>query len=537
MSIATELTRLNTNKEALTTAKTAIASAITTKGGTVTSGDGFEDFATDIASIPSGGGEDVSGETVNEYVASYLESAFEAYENNPERTVSIVTSYNQHIQDVRKDHPVSIKVNADSDGFVRDNNTGGTYFAEVTNGTLNLFNISKNGGQYIIDNGTSVEKAGHVSTLSSLRMIFAPSIFNVRDMGGWNCDGGTVAYGKAFRGSDLNNETRGVISDADKAMLTNFLGIKSEIDFSEDGTESALGANVLYKASYVSVYYKPQIDLDGTVYQTTKNALLRLFDDAKNNRPSYFHCSVGCDRAGTLAVIIGGILGMSEVEIDINHELSSFTWDTKYSKMLTRQRTDNNYKELISYIKSLTSTVPTSPDYFRDGCIAWCVLAGINIDDINEFRQNMIDGNPETVTAHIKEPEEPITVIYQKSGTFTFQTKGQSGYTETVSRPVGKRLFAKWDSLEYSGEDASTEKVGYVIEAAQSVSRVENYLDYSNEVEMLDHYNPGHNIGENTSGKLTVKLQASSSTTAKLPVTYTVTNFRVYYYSEGESND
>lgn len=60
MSIATELTRLNTNKEALTTAKTAIASAITTKGGTVASGDGFADFATDIASIPSGGGRDMT---------------------------------------------------------------------------------------------------------------------------------------------------------------------------------------------------------------------------------------------------------------------------------------------------------------------------------------------------------------------------------------------------------------------------------------------------------------------------------------------
>lgn len=56
MSIATEITRLNGNLDSLSDAKTAIASAITTKGGTVASGDGFADFATDIASIPSGGG-------------------------------------------------------------------------------------------------------------------------------------------------------------------------------------------------------------------------------------------------------------------------------------------------------------------------------------------------------------------------------------------------------------------------------------------------------------------------------------------------
>ena len=45
----------------LQTARTAIATAITTKGGTVTQGDGFEEFPADIATIPSGGGTVRSG--------------------------------------------------------------------------------------------------------------------------------------------------------------------------------------------------------------------------------------------------------------------------------------------------------------------------------------------------------------------------------------------------------------------------------------------------------------------------------------------
>ena len=48
MSIADKISRLSA-------AKTAIANAITGKGGTVGSGDGFEDFATDIGTIPTGG--------------------------------------------------------------------------------------------------------------------------------------------------------------------------------------------------------------------------------------------------------------------------------------------------------------------------------------------------------------------------------------------------------------------------------------------------------------------------------------------------
>lgn len=44
------------NLQRLVAAKSAIANAITAKGGTVTVGDGLEDFATDIGTISSGSG-------------------------------------------------------------------------------------------------------------------------------------------------------------------------------------------------------------------------------------------------------------------------------------------------------------------------------------------------------------------------------------------------------------------------------------------------------------------------------------------------
>ena len=46
---------LEENVNRVKAAKTAIANAITAKGGTVSSGDGLEDFASDIGTIPSGG--------------------------------------------------------------------------------------------------------------------------------------------------------------------------------------------------------------------------------------------------------------------------------------------------------------------------------------------------------------------------------------------------------------------------------------------------------------------------------------------------
>lgn len=58
MSIATQITALQADKA-------AIATAITNKGGTVNPGDGFDDFAADIATIPSGSTQAKYGVTID----------------------------------------------------------------------------------------------------------------------------------------------------------------------------------------------------------------------------------------------------------------------------------------------------------------------------------------------------------------------------------------------------------------------------------------------------------------------------------------
>ena len=76
---------LEENVNRIKAAKTAIANAITAKGGTIASGDGLEDFANDIATIPSGGGgvDTPSGDAhfslflcndPDEYVYAYINS-------------------------------------------------------------------------------------------------------------------------------------------------------------------------------------------------------------------------------------------------------------------------------------------------------------------------------------------------------------------------------------------------------------------------------------------------------------------------------
>lgn len=70
------------NLQRLVNAKSAISEAITAKGGTVSIGDGFEDFPSDIATIPSGGGSGDASKPVKfidydgSIVASYTPEEF-----------------------------------------------------------------------------------------------------------------------------------------------------------------------------------------------------------------------------------------------------------------------------------------------------------------------------------------------------------------------------------------------------------------------------------------------------------------------------
>ena len=69
-------------------------------------------------------------------------------------------------------------------------------------------------------------KAGTLKPLDALRWIRtrdgSAEAWNVRDLGGWACDGGTVKYGLLIRG--------GRISAADRAVLVGQFGVQHEID-------------------------------------------------------------------------------------------------------------------------------------------------------------------------------------------------------------------------------------------------------------------------------------------------------------------
>lgn len=233
-------------------------------------------------------------------------------------------------------------------------------------------------------------KAGTLKPLDALRWIrtsAGATAWNVRDLGGWPCDGGAVKYGLLIRG--------GKLAAADRDVLVGDLGIQHDLDLrgregggsddEPDMTGSPLGSDVWYTRTQQYAWY-------ALTPVATWQAYLRCVIDAVTHRePVYFHCTAGADRTGTLACVLEGLLGMSQSDIDKDYELTTF-YSGSGSDATARRRNESDWKGLINAVNAV------SGDTFRDKCVHFAVgTCGMSMADINAYRAAMTNGTPETL--------------------------------------------------------------------------------------------------------------------------------------------
>ena len=274
-------------------------------------------------------------------------------------------------------------------------------------------------------------KAGTLKPLDFLRWIRtrnnSAEAWNVRDLGGWACDGGTVKYGLLIRG--------GKLSAADRAVLVGEMGIQHDLDLRgrEGGgsgdepemTESPLGNDVWYTRTQQYAWYAL------TPVPTWETYLRCVIDAVTHREPVYFHCTAGADRTGTLACVLEGILGMSQSDIDKDYELTTF-YSGSGSDANARRRNEPDWKGLINAINAV------SGDTFRDKCVHFAVeTCGISMADINAFRAAMINGTPETLHWY-------QTITKNLTGCTISNSASQvdygEAYTATIAAESGKTI-------------------------------------------------------------------------------------------------
>lgn len=276
--------------------------------------------------------------------------------------------------------------------------------------------------------GTNV--AGTLKPLDALRWIrtsAGATAWNVRDLGGWACDGGTVKYGLLFRG--------GKLAAADRTVLVGELGVQHDLDLrgregggSDDEpemTESPLGSDVWYTRTQQYAWYAL------TPVATWQTYLRCVIDAVTHREPVYFHCTAGADRTGTLACVLEGLLGLSQSDIDKDYELTTF-YSGSGSDATARRRNESDWKGLINAIKAV------SGDTFRDKCVHFAVgTCGMSMADINAFRAAMIDGTPETLHWY-QTITKNLTGCTISNG--AAQVDYGERYTATLTPESGKKL-------------------------------------------------------------------------------------------------
>lgn len=340
---------------------------------------------------------DPNDTTIKTYTYSQVNEAAQKFLNevsyeNADDAVSEIAKYLDPSN--RYDIPAGCTINLEAGELtVYDNATKKAYTVKVKKGPYTFYNITPGiGGEFYVIKNNKVVQKGHLRPTGSLRMIYSntPGLQNMRDLGGWPCDGGTIKYNMLIRGGQVIDAT-----DRDRNTWVNLLGIEHDIFVKtyyesqlkgreEYKIKSPLGENITLYQKDLSVENSENKRNYSAAKEQMNGIINQIFDNAIAGETTYFHCLAGADRTGMVAVIVEGVLGVSRNNIDRDYELTSFN--------CLRERNNDGYIADMNILKSYPGKS------FRDNCVNYLLDCGITIEKINAFRNAVIEGEPEHLT-------------------------------------------------------------------------------------------------------------------------------------------
>lgn len=402
----------------------AIANAIRAKNGEATTYK-IGEMAAAIAAISGSPIVDDSLENTAQYRQMNLSAAgfladVDYTENANDYSVTKVTPYYSATTAYSKEEPdgLKIKVPANTTLTVAQ---GGKTRNDAVSGAGVIYNMEPLKAGTFAFGG----KTYKIVPEDGVRMIYTPSVWNVRDLGGWPCTGGRVKYGKIFRGGHF-----GSITAADKSTLVDWLGIATDIDLrnnSETGSisSSPLGGSVEYFHQSLD-FYANAVSTSAASARTIA-VLKKVMACVAANKPCYFHCMSGADRTGTIAYLLLSLLGVSQSDKDKEYELTAFSDEADGKRFRSTNYNVTNGNGWYPLIKYFRDTYTGEND--NEKVVAWAVANGITAAEINAFRAAMVSGDAGSVVV----PPQEYTVTNTLTGctssnTATTVTEGDTYY-------------------------------------------------------------------------------------------------------------
>lgn len=238
--------------------------------------------------------------------------------------------------------------------------------------------------------GDVVVASGSFPTRGHLRQVYyEPNVRNGRDLGGYKgLDGKTVVYHKLIRGGGIHGSRTS--SSGKNEMLAE--GIRAEVDLREAKyvpSSSPLGSSVDFYAPEFDSGYNEMIKYNP---DKTKATFMWVVQKLREDKPVYFHCAAGRDRTATLAVLLEGVLGVSESDMAKDYELTYFTpsdWG-----MSTDDNGNPIYKHTYDNYSygSIHTTIfeQTDSGTYQERIVKYLLKIGVPQQDIDDLREIML---------------------------------------------------------------------------------------------------------------------------------------------------
>lgn len=261
---------------------------------------------------------------------------------------------------------------------------------------------------------------------------------NCRDLGGRVTeDGGKIKQGLIFRtcGNKFNYSTS--IDDEGKEVMLNELGVKSEINVSNDDNYNFSFQGVKLKKFYMDYGGSANHHLSRNA-ESVKNYFNYLADE--NNYPVFYHCRIGTDRTGLCTIMTLGLLGVSENTIYQDYLFSNFgaIGEKRYIGEKAGQDNIKNYMAEINRLSGKT---------FKNKVYNFLLTIGVTKENLDKVISILTEGQQakDNDAGQIVATAEKLTL----GGGATLTTKANPADNERAN-PINYVTMAHDATASYS---------------------------------------------------------------------------------------
>ena len=232
----------------------------------------------------------------------------------------------------------------------------------------------------VFENHTVLSSVFRMHTEHNFRTLAIPGVSNTRDLGGYSTvNNKKVRQEMIYRGANVDG-----INTAGKNIFIEELGIRTDLDLRAPGEGKAGGeySPAGKEINYINISAPLYLQIKEEEKQEALAAEIRVFTDPENY-PVYFHCAIGRDRTGTLAMLLLGLLGVPEDMIRRDYEMSFLSYSGSADKTPVETMLNSNFEPTVKYLKEF------SGKNFMEKTVSFLKSIGITQEEIDAIRAIM----------------------------------------------------------------------------------------------------------------------------------------------------